>query len=451
MHSADHLPSRVSPTVGVGGACWQRVSPCGLRSIDVGRSRRLLGAVAADLAPLRYSADFRRLWVGITVSQLGHQMTAVAVAYQVWSLTRSSFAVGLVGAATLVPMIVFGLYGGTLIDTFDRRRVALVASGALWLFSLVFVAQAVLDLDQIWLLYAVVAAQSACFAVNNPARHAIIPRLVPAHLLPSANALSILSFNLGFTVGPLVGGALIAVTGGFTVPYAIDAVTFLAALYAVWRLPPIPPEGEPRRAGLGSMLEGFRFLRARTNVLMTFLVDLCAMVLAQPRALFPELADTVYGGGSRTLGLLQAAPAIGAVVAGISSGWLGRVRRQGVAILVCVLGYGASVAAFGLVGSMWVGVVFLALSGAFDMVSAAFRSTILQVAAPDEMRGRLQGVFVVVVAGGPRLGDTAAGSLGSIIGPTLAVVGGGCACMVATAMLAARLRGFARYDARAPA
>ena len=198
------------------------------------------------------------------------------------------------------------------------------------------------------------------------------------------------------------------------------------------------------------MLEGFRFVHSRPNVLMSFLVDLCAMVLAQPRALFPELADTVYGGGSRTLGILQAAPAMGALVAAMSSGWLHRIRRQGLAILICVLGYGASVATFGLVGSLWVGVVFLALSGAFDMVSAAFRSTILQVAAPDEMRGRLQGVFVVVVAGGPRLGDMAAGSLGSIVGPTLAVVAGGCACMVATALLAARFRGFARYDARAP-
>ena len=417
----------------------------------MGRGRRVVSAVVADVRPLRESAHFRRLWVGITVGQLGQQMTNVAVAYQVWSLTRSSFAVGLLGAAAVVPMIVFGLYGGTLVDTFDRRRVAIVASTGLWLLSVVLVVQAALDLGQVWLLYAVVAAQAAFFSVNNPARQAIVPRLIRAELLPSANALSTLSFSLGFTVGPLAGGFLLAVSNGdFTLPYAVDAVTFLAALYALWRLPPIPPQGPPRRAGFRSMLEGFRFVRSRPNVLMSFLVDLCAMVLAQPRALFPELADTVYGGGSRTLGILQATPAMGALVAAMSSGWLHRIRRQGLAILVCVLGYGASVATFGLVGSLWVGVVFLALSGAFDMVSAAFRSTILQVAAPDEMRGRLQGVFVVVVAGGPRLGDMAAGSLGSIVGPTLAVVAGGCACMVATALLAARFRGFARYDARAP-
>ncbi|HET6920477.1 MAG TPA: MFS transporter [Jiangellaceae bacterium] len=407
-------------------------------------------AIVADIQPLRFSAHYRRLWAGLTVSQLGQQMTAVAVAYQVWSLTRSSFAVGLIGAFAVVPLIAFGLYGGTLVDRFDRRLVAIASSTGLWLLSLVLVLQAVLELEQVWLLYIVVGAQSACFAVNNPARQTIVPRLLPARLLPAANALTTLSFNLGFTVGPLAGGALIAVSHGFALPYAIDAVTFLAALYALWRLPPVPPERVVRQSSLRSMLEGFRFLRAQTNVLMTFLVDMCAMVLAQPRALFPELADTVYGGGARTVGLLQAAPAVGAIVAGVSSGWLGRIRRQGLAIVLCVVGYGASVAMFGLVGSLWVGVFFLALSGAFDMVSAAFRSTILQVAAPDEMRGRLQGVFIVVVAGGPRLGDMTAGTLGSLLGPTVAVVAGGCACMAATAALAVRFPGFVRYDARLP-
>jgi len=411
----------------------------------------LLRLVVADLQPLRFSTDYRRLWAGVTVSQLGQQMTAVAVAYQVWSLTRSSFAVGLIGAFSVVPLIAFGLYGGTLVDRSDRRIVAIVSSAGLWVLSLVLVLQALVGLDQVWLLYVVVGAQSGCFAVNNPARQTIVPRLLPVHLLPAANALTTLSFNLGFTVGPLAGGALIAVSGGFTLPYAIDALTFLAALYSLWRLPPVPPEHDIGKSGLRSMLEGFRFLRTRTNVLMTFLVDLCAMVFAQPRALFPELADTVYGGGARTLGLLQAAPAIGSIVAGVTSGWLGRLHRQGLAIVICVIGYGGSVAAFGLVGSLWVGVFFLALSGAFDMVSAAFRTTILQVAAPDEMRGRLQGVFIVVVAGGPRLGDLTAGTLGSLLGPTIAVVAGGCACMAATAALAVRFPGFARYDARSPA
>ena len=247
-----------------------------------------MSAVVADIRPLRESAHFRRLWVGITVGQLGQQMTNVAVAYQVWSLSRSSFPVGLLGAAAVVPMIVFGLYGGTLVDSFDRRRVAIVASTGLWLLSIVLVVQAALDLGQLWLLYVVVAGQAACFAVNNPARQAIVPRLIRSELLPSANALSTLSFSLGFTVGPLAGGFLLAVSGEFTLPYAVDAVTYLAALYALWRLPPVPPQGPPRAAGFRSMLEGLRFVRSRTNVLMSFLVDLCdgagAAAGAVPRA-----------------------------------------------------------------------------------------------------------------------------------------------------------------------
>ena len=205
-----------------------------------------------------------------------------------------------------------------------------------------------------------------------------------------------------------------------------------------------------RRAGLQSVLEGLRYLRTRPNVLMTFLVDLCAMVLAQPRALFPAAAGGFYGGGTRTVGLLAAAPAIGSLAAVLVSGPLGRVRRQGLAVLVCVVAYGAAVAAFGLTRVLWLGVLMLAVSGAADTVSSVYRHTILQVATPDAMRGRLQGVFIVVVAGGPRLGDFTAGTVAAISTETFAVISGGCACMVGVGLLAARYRGFARYDATDP-
>ncbi len=402
-----------------------------------------------DVAPLRASADYRRLWFGLTVSQLGQQMTTVALAIQVYAITQSSFAVGVVGICAFVPLVVFGLYGGAIADSMDRRRLALVASTGLWLLSIVLAAQALAGLRSVLLLYVVAALQAACYAVNNPARAAIIPRLLPPPLLPAANALSTASFNLGFTVGPLLGGVVIGWLG-LGAAYLVDCVTFTAALYALWRLPPVPPEGEVRRAGLQSVLEGLRYLRTRPNVLMTFLVDLCAMVLAQPRALFPAIAGGFYGGGTRTVGLLAASPAIGSLVAVVFSGPLGRVRRQGLAILVCVVAYGAAVAAFGLTRTLWLGVVFLALSGAADMVSSVFRNTILQVATPDAMRGRLQGVFIVVVAGGPRLGDFTAGTIAAISTEAFAVVSGGCACMVAVGLLAARYRGFARYDAAAP-
>jgi MFS family permease len=406
-------------------------------------------ALLTDIGPLRISADYRRLWFGTTVSQLGQQMTAVALAIQVYAITRSSFAVGVVGICAFFPLVVFGLYGGAIADAMDRRRLALVASSGLWVLSILLAAQALLDLRQVWLLYVVAALQASCFAVNNPARAAIIPRLIPAPMLPAANALSTASFNLGFTVGPLLGGVVIG-WQGLGAAYLVDCVTFTAALYALWRLPPVPPEGVVRRAGLTSVLEGLTYLRTRPNVLMTFLVDMCAMVLAQPRALFPAVAGSFYGGGTRTVGLLAASPAIGSLGAVIFSGRLGRVRRQGLAIMICVVAYGAAVAAFGLTRVIWLGVLMLAVSGAADMVSSVYRNTILQVATPDALRGRLQGVFIVVVAGGPRLGDFTAGTVASITTETFAIVSGGCACMAGVALLAAHYRGFARYDAVDP-
>ena len=227
-------------------------------------------------------------------------------------------------------------------------------------------------------------------------------------------------------------------------------MTFTAALYALWRLPAVPPLGETVRVGLASVLEGLRYLRTRPNVLMTFLVDMCAMVLAQPRALFPAIAISFYGGGTRTVGLLAASPAMGALVAFAASGWVGRIRRQGLAVMVCVLIYGAAIASLGLTRMLWLGVVLLALSGAADIVSSVYRNTILQVATPDAMRGRLQGVFIVVVAGGPRLGDFTSGSVASLSTESFAIVAGGCACMTGVVLLGLRYRGFARYDARHP-
>lgn len=406
-----------------------------------------------DIRPLQSSADYRRLWAGNTISQLGQQMTAVTIAIQVWALTHSTFAVGLVGLFALGPLIVFGLYGGAVADAVDRRKVALVASGGLWLLSLALVVQAAAGLGSTTVLYVIVAAQSGCFAVNNPTRAAIVPRLISDDLLPAANALNSASFNLGFTLGPLLGAFAIS-TGGYTFAYGIDAITFTAALYALYRLPPIPPQPSEGatvgRPGLRSVVEGLAFLKNAPNVRMTFIVDLFAMVLAQPRALFPAVAGGFFGGGVRTIGLLQAAPAIGSLLAFIFSGWVGKVRRQGVAIAVSVVVYGAAVLAFGFARALWLGVALLAMSGAADMISSAYRSTILQVAAPDNLRGRLQGVFTVVVAGGPRMGGFVAGSTAALTTPTIALAAGGAACMVGVALATARQRQFLAYDAREP-
>jgi Transmembrane secretion effector len=413
-----------------------------------------VGRLLTDIRPLRASLDYRRLWLGSTVSQLGQQMTAVTIAIQVWALTHSTFAVGLVGLFSLAPLIAFGLYGGAVADAVDRRKLALVASLGLWLLSLALVLQAALTLRSVTVLYVVVAAQSGFYAVNNPTRSAIIPRLIESDLLPAANALNMASFNLGFTLGPLLGAFAIG-AGGYAFAYGIDAVTFTAALYALYRLPAVPPlaadGGSTGRPGLRSVLEGFRFLRQAPNLRMTFILDLFAMVLAQPRALFPAVAGSFFSGGVRTIGLLQAAPAIGSLLAFTFSGWVSKIRRQGAAIAVAVAAYGAAVLGFGFARAIWVGVGLLAMSGAADMISSAYRSTILQVAAPDNLRGRMQGVFTVVVAGGPRMGDFVAGSTAALTTPTLALAAGGAACMLGVGLACSAQRRFLAYDARHPA
>ncbi len=423
-------------------------------TIRVGAVSGGFGRVLTDVRPLQASRDYRRLWIGNTVSQLGQQMTAVAIAIQVYAITSSTFAVGLVGLFSLFPLIAFGLYGGAFADAVDRRKLALVSSSGLWVLSLVLVVQASAHLRSVAVLYVVVAVQSACFAVNNPTRSSIVPRLIDRSLLPAANALNMASFNLGFTTGPLLGAVAIS-AGGYQLAYGIDAVTFLAALYSLFRLPAIPPQAlddgaAPTRPGLRSVIEGFRFLAGARNLLMTFVIDMCAMVLAQPRALFPAVAGGFFGGGVRTVGLLQASPAIGSLIAFLFSGWVSKVRRHGRAIVIAVIVYGGAVAAFGLARMLWLGVVFLAVSGAADMVSAAYRSTMLQVAAPDNLRGRLQGVFTVVVAGGPRLGDFAMGSMAAVFSPALALSGGGLACIAGVLVASSKERHFLAYDADHP-
>lgn len=415
-----------------------------------------VGRVVSDVRPLRESPAFRRLWFGQTISQLGQQMTVIAIAYQVYDLTGSSFKVGLVGLCGLAPLVLGGLYGGALVDAHDRRLIALWSAVGQWVCSGLLVAQAFAHIDSVGVLYGIVALQAAFFAVNNPARSAMLPRLLPAEMLPAANALGMASFNLGFTVGPLLGGLVIG-WHGVEVAYTIDAVTFGAALYSLVRLPAILPLGGPPAApGLRSVVEGLRFLASAPNLRMTFVVDLCAMVFAQPRALFPALAITVYAGNASTLGLLQAAPAIGSLVAFSVSGSIGRVRRQGVAIVAAIAVYGVAIAAvgvsaIGLPGLLWLGVTFLALSGAADMVSASYRSTILQTAAPDELRGRLQGVFIVVVAGGPRLGDFVIGSIAAATNEEWAMIIGGVLCVAGLATATVLQRRFLAYDAREPA
>lgn len=407
-----------------------------------------------DVRPLRASAPYRRLWIGQTISGFGQQMSLVAVAWEVYALTESSLAVGLLGFAGLFPLVIGGLYGGALVDAFDRRRVAIWSALGLWACSIALVLHTVARLESVAFLYGVVAVQAACYAVNQPARSAMLPQLLPGGLLPAANALAMASTNLAFTVGPLLGGVLIA-WQGVEAAYLADVVLFVGALYSVFRLPPLPPATRLPVPGLSSVLDALRFLRTAPNIAMSFVVDLCAMVFAQPRALFPALAISVYATGASTLGLLQAAPAIGSLIAFAFSGWISRVHRHGVAIVVAVIGYGACVAMTGVSAAavpalVWLAVAFLAMSGGADMVSAAYRSTILQAAAPDHMRGRMQGLFIVVVAGGPRLGDVLLGSLAEVAGEPRAMMVGGVLCILGVLVAVTLQRRFLAYDGRHP-
>jgi MFS family permease len=405
--------------------------------------------VALDVRPLQASPAFRRLLVGDAVSVIGTQVTAVAVPIQVYEQTHSGAAVGFVGLAGLLPLIVFGLYGGAIADAVDRRQLVIFTTLGQTALSAVLLTQAAAGLHSTALLYGVVAVQAGLFAIDSPARSAFPPRLLPLELLPSANALRQVEFNIGVTVGPLLAGVLVA-GPGYATAYGLDAVSFAASMWAVLKLPSMPPAGGGRKAGTASVLEGLAFLRTRPVLLMTFVVDLIAMVFAMPRALFPSIAHDVFGGGPQTAGAMYSALAAGALLGALFSGWFARIHRQGLAVLVAIVAWGVAITVFGLSDRLWFGLLMLAAAGAADMVSAVFRSSILQAAAPDEMRGRLGGVFIVVVAGGPRLGDGRAGLSSSLLGTEGAVVSGGLACVALTVACAAAVPRFARYDVREP-
>ena len=409
------------------------------------RALTLLRRLAADVTPLRESRAFRALYLGQMVSVAGTQVTQVAVPLQVYAISHSSFAVGLVGLVALVPLVLLGLYGGAIADAVEKRRLVIMTSTGSAVISGVLVLQAGLGLNRLWVLYVCVAAQAAFAAVDSPGRRSMLPRIVLPDQLAAANTLSMMVFNLGVIVGPLLAAALIS-TLGYQAAYGFDVASFVVALFAVVRgLPPLPPAGGSKLVGLASIVE-----RPRRVLLMTFVIDLIAMVFGMPRALFPALAEQRYAGGTQTAGYLYAATAIGALLASLAGGWMTRVNRQGLGVVVAVIGWGAAITVFGVAPWLGVGLLMLAVAGAADSISAVFRSTMLQVAAPDEMQGRISGVFIVVVTGGPRLGDLEAGAVASAFGLTFSVVSGGVACIALTLLVAAMVPRFAAYDARRP-
>ena len=395
--------------------------------------------LAMDTRPLRIPA-YRRLFWGVAATMLGQQMTLVAVPYQVYELTGSSFLVGVTSIVALVPLIVFGLLGGAIADAMDRRRLMLITSAGAAVTSALLAVQALLpgggNLALLWVLTACV---SGFAAVNQPTRSAAIPAIVGVELVPAANALSMTVRQVGVIVGPLLAGLLIS-AGELFLAYAVDALGFLAAFVLLRGLPSLLPgsvAGPLRlRTAVRGVGEGFAFLRTQPVLLMTFVVDIIAMLFAWPQAVFPELSETRFEGSPNSLGWLFAGISIGALVSGLTSGWVSRVDRQGAVVLGAIVVWGVAIIGFGFAPTLWLAVLCLAVAGAGDMVSAVLRNSMLQLAAPDDMRGRMQGVFIVVVAGGPRLGDLRAGALASAAGVTVAMVSGGVIVVVAMIVVA---------------
>jgi MFS family permease len=418
--------------------------------------------LVADTRPLR-NEHFRRLWLANIVTVVGAQLTVVAVPAQIYAETGSSAYVGLTGLFGLVPLVVFGLWGGALADVFDRRTLLVITTTGLIGTSALFWLQAAAGGANVWLLLGLFSLQQAFFAVNQPTRSALLPKIMPLELLPAANSLNMTIFQAGAIGGPLIAGVLIPVLG-FAWLYLIDTITLFATLWAVVRLPRLPVEDAAKGTpGLRSVIEGIVYLRGHPVLMMSFVVDLIAMVFGMPRALFPEIAHVGFAGpdeGGLVFALLFAAIPAGAVVGGIFSGWVSRVDLQGRAVVVCILLWGASMAGFGLavgLADRWrttmlvVALLMLVLGGAADMASAAFRTSMLQSAADDAVRGRLQGIFIVVVAGGPRIADVAHGASAAAVGTAVAAGGGGVLVVIGTVVAALAVPSFVRYRISRPA
>jgi MFS family permease len=392
---------------------------------------------------MRRSRNFRILIAGQGISTLGSQLTAVAVPYQAFRITHSSLTVGLVSLAQLVPLLVCSLIGGAIADAHDRRKVLLITESLLALTSVGLAVNGGLDEPSLWPLFVLSAAAGGIAGFDRPAFNAAIPRMVGQDDLAPAFALWQAQFQLGLVIGPAVAGILLA-SGGLATVYWLDVATFVVSLASVLALRPMPPVGGGVRPGWKAIAEGFSYVRGRQVIQGVYLLDINAMVFGMPRALFPALGLDVFHGGAKAVGFLYAAPGAGALAGALTTGWVKSVRRQGRAVIVAVLLWGIAIVGFGLARELWIALVLLAVAGWADVLSAVFRSTILQSRVPDTLRGRLSAIQIAVVQGGPRLGDLEAGVVAEAFGVTFSVVSGGLACVAGAGLLAWLLPDFRR-------
>lgn len=423
-----------------------------------------------DLRPLTTSPAFARLWIGSTLAGLGGQLTVVAVMLHVFELTQSTFAVSMIAVAGLLPMILAGLYGGMLADAFDRRTVALLAAVVTFVSTALLAVLAWTGLETVGWLFVLSVVNSAANSIVMATKSAITPRLIPRELLPAAAALQGVTVGIMVMAGPALAGVLVAVAG-YAWTYSLDVLLMTSLFLGLWSLPRLRPEGEVVRPGLESLRDGARFLRRAPNIRLQYILDITAMTFGQPVTLFPAIGAVLLGGGAITTGVLTAAVAAGAFLSSLFSGPIGRVRRQGLGIERAIQVYGLSIGLFGLVlvaASLgWLRpdvvdethaavalivlvAVTLAVSGAADNVSAIYRSTMMQAAVPDAMRGRLQGIFIVVVAGGPRVGALYAGTLATLTALWVPPLFGGILILALVGTLVRFSPRFRQYDALDP-
>jgi MFS family permease len=405
-----------------------------------------LRALRLDVTPLRESRDFRLLFVAGTVFYLGAMVSYVAIPFQVYRLTGSNFAVGAVGLVELVPLIVFGLYGGALADHVDRRRLLIWTGVAQAGFTAVLAVNAFRDRPSIWVIFVVAGLLTSSSSLQRPSREALMPRTVRHDQITAGNALTSLGMQIGVLLGPAIGGLLVAYVGiGWCYVVDIVGLAVATAMYVAMR--PYPHAAGTTPPSLAGIADGMRYALRRRDLLGTYLVDLAAMFLAMPVVLFPALAEEVFA-RPELLGLLYTAETIGALVATALSGWTSRVHHHGRAIVIAAAAYGAMIALAGLMPSLWLVALFLALSGAADMISAVFRGTVWNQTIPEQMRGRLAGIEMLSYSLGPLGGQVRAGLVADLWTVRGSIASGGLACVAGVALTALWLRDFWDYDAR---
>jgi MFS family permease len=405
-----------------------------------------LRRIAIDLSPLRVSRDFRRVWTGLVVSTIGSQFSVVAVFIQVTRLTGSELAVGATGLAYLVGLLAGSVAGGVVLDAWDRRSLLAISQTGLALGTGTLLFGATLGDPPLALIYTGIAVIAAFSAIDSPTRSAMTPRLIGTELIPSAQALNQVVWNTAGLFGPALAGVVITALG-LQWAYAIDLASICFMFFVALSIRPMPPVGREENAtGWRAIVEGFSYVKQTRLLQSTFLIDLVAMIFGMPRALFTFLAVDQFHRSEEIVGLLFSAPAVGALLGAVASGWTRRVVRQGRAVVIAVAVWGAAIALFGLMGDrLWLALAMLAVAGWADVISAIFRSTILQVSVPDRLRGRLSGIHILVVTGGPRLGDLEAGLVARAVSPWFSVVSGGLACIVGAGLVASaypELRGY---------